>query len=811
MNRLIIILAWILDRACFFFQVRLQHENVKDHLDIDPSYPLCFVLRSRSLADLIVLFKVCRQYRLPAPMQVMERSLQRGQATCIALQTLGLLQPERASAKMPPPEIQDLISLHRKNKDFDINIIPASVFWGRNPGNEENSLMKLLFVDEERAGILQKFFIVLYQCRQIQVTFGKSDTLHKILDAKLTDENNARKIRRVLRVHFKKIRVSVLGPQLYTRAQATNWILQSQPIRELVIREAKGDPLKKEQLNREIAKYVHEISAEVSYGVIRFLELVLSRLFAKIYHKFHVRGADALRQASVGHELIYLPCHRSHMDYLLSVYVIHRYGINRPHTGAGSNLNIWPIGALLRRGGAFFLRRSFGGNKIYAAVFAEYLHYLMTKHHPMQFFIEGGRSRNGLLLKPKLGMLSMVVQSYLRQDSLPVLIVPVCVSYDRVVEIDSYFKEIYGAKKKRESIGQLLGARKILRQSLGGVYVNFGTPMPIESYFDRYAVDWRAQSTSPSQRPAWLQEMVEHLGDDVIRDINSLTIVNPVALVSFILLALPQRAYGENELLQMIQEIVNLLLHGPWGNTLEVPFVNASEAVDWAIKYSDIQRHMSPVGNVIHLGEEHAHKYTYYRNHMLAIFSIYGCVAQLMVQKAEPISREELELSAMAVLQFLRDAFFIPTHNLRESLDQHISQMLTRGLILQDDQGQLMAPGLLHPRYELLRVLGLALKPFTDRISIANHLLAYHSFENDAQLQDHAKAVSERTALLSGATTLSPYEHAFIPEYIRHLRQQRALTNPPEQSPQIDPAQISAIASTEGFLDRALAQNLGKK
>jgi glycerol-3-phosphate O-acyltransferase len=578
----------------------------------------------------------------------------------------------------------------------------------------------------------------------------------------------------------------------------------------LITKEAKGDPLKQEQLKREIAKYVHEISAEVSYGVIRFFELVLSRLFAQIYHKFHVRGADALRQASVGHELIYLPCHRSHMDYLLSVYVIHRYGINRPHTGAGSNLNIWPLGALLRRGGAFFLRRSFGGNKVYAAVFAEYLHYLMTKHHPIQFFMEGGRSRTGLLLKPKLGMLSMVVQSYLRQDSLPVLIVPVCVSYDRVVEIDSYFKEIYGAKKKRESIGQLLAARKILRQSLGGVYVNFGTPVPIESYFDRYALDWRAQSTNPTQRPAWLQEMVEHLGDDVIRDINRLTIVNPVALISFILLALPQRAYGENELLQMIQEIVNLLHHGPWGTTLEVPFVNASEAVDWAIKYSDIQRHVSPVGNVIHLGEEHAHKYTYYRNHMLSIFSIYGCIAQLMLQKSEPVRREELEQSALGVVQFLRDAFFIPTHNLHENLGQHISQMVSRGLIMEGENGELMTPGLLHPRYDLLRVLGLALKPFTDRISIANHLLIHQRFENDAQLQEYAKAVSERTALLSGATTLSPYEHSFIAEYIRYLRQHRALINSPEQSPQLDPAKFSEVSSTEAYLDRTLVQNLGK-
>ena len=105
--------------------------------------------------------------------------------------------------------------------------------------------------------------------------------------------------------------------------------------------------------------------------------------------------------AQEGHEIVYVPCHRSHMDYLLLSYVIYHQGMVPPHIAAGINLNFWPAGPIFRHGGAFFIRRTFKGNPLYSTVFREYLNLLFAKGYSVEFFTEGGRSRTGRLLPPR--------------------------------------------------------------------------------------------------------------------------------------------------------------------------------------------------------------------------------------------------------------------------------------------------------------------------------------------------------------------------------------------------------------------------
>ena len=119
--------------------------------------------------------------------------------------------------------------------------------------------------------------------------------------------------------------------------------------------------------------------------------------------------ADELAKAAPGKGLVYLPNHRSHIDYLLLSYLVSAQGLAPPHIAAGANLNFPIVGPMLRRGGAFFLRRSFKGEPLYAAVFREYLHTMLAKGFPIAYFIEGGRSRSGRTLAPKGGLLGMTV------------------------------------------------------------------------------------------------------------------------------------------------------------------------------------------------------------------------------------------------------------------------------------------------------------------------------------------------------------------------------------------------------------------
>ncbi len=133
------------------------------------------------------------------------------------------------------------------------------------------------------------------------------------------------------------------------------------------MREAvRGDMKEKGLTRRDALKaartYAYEIAANYSHPFVVFMSGVLGRLWNRLYDGVELVNFSSLQSVDEGSEIVYVPCHRSHMDYLLMSYVVYHKGFAVPHIAAGINLNMPVIGSFLRRGGAFFLRRSFGGN-----------------------------------------------------------------------------------------------------------------------------------------------------------------------------------------------------------------------------------------------------------------------------------------------------------------------------------------------------------------------------------------------------------------------------------------------------------------
>ena len=165
-----------------------------------------------------------------------------------------------------------------------------------------------------------------------------------------------------------------------------------------------------------------------------------------------------------------------------------------PHIAAGLNLNLPVVGRLLRKGGAFFIRRSLRGSALYTVVFMKYVAAMMARGHSIEYFIEGGRSRTGRLLTPMTGMLSMTVRSYLREPRLPVVFVPVYFGYERLLEAQTYIGELSGKPKQKESVpGLLRTVLRLFRRRHGRVHVNLGEPIHIDAVLDAHAPGWRAQ------------------------------------------------------------------------------------------------------------------------------------------------------------------------------------------------------------------------------------------------------------------------------------------------------------------------------
>src|SRR5207237_10094053 len=117
---------------------------------------------------------------------------------------------------------------------------------------------------------------------------------------------------------------------------------------------------------------------------------------------------------------------------------------------AGDNPHFWPVGRLLRAGGAFFIRRTFRGDRIYSATMGAYVKRLLQDGFTQEFFIESGRSRTGKLLSPKFGMLTLEVDASLTGVKPDAYFAPVSLSYDRVVEARSSQRELLGGQNQEE-------------------------------------------------------------------------------------------------------------------------------------------------------------------------------------------------------------------------------------------------------------------------------------------------------------------------------------------------------------------------
>ena len=335
---------------------------------------------------------------------------------------------------------------------------------------------------------------------------------------------------------------------------------------------------------------------------MRFGERILGWLWKRLYNGIEVSQAERLRNlAQEGHEIIYVPCHRSHMDYLLLTYVIFQQGLVTPRIAAGINLNFWPAGPIFRKAGAFFIRRSFKGNRLYSTIFREYLGLLFERGYSVKYYSEGGRSRTGRLLSPKTGMLAMTIQSLLRGIDRPLTLVPVYLGYEHVMEVGTYHKELSGSQKKGESIFGVIKAIRNLR-NYGKGYVNFGEPININQFLNNQVPDWK-QAIDPidPQKPQWLTPSVNVLAQQVMTSINQCAALNGVALVSLILHATENKALTKTELISQLDFFLALQRSVPYHAELTIPKETGAQLLEHVILLNKVTINQDSFGEIISL------------------------------------------------------------------------------------------------------------------------------------------------------------------------------------------------------------------
>lgn len=505
---------------------------------------------------------------------------------------------------------------------------------------------------------------------------------------------------------------------------------------------------------------------------MRFLEVVLSWFWNKIYDGIRVNHLEPLQEAVRGHEVVYVPCHRSHIDYLLLSYLLFRNGLTPPHIAAGINLNMPVVGGLLRRGGAFFMRRSFKGNPLYTAVFNEYLHTLFTRGFPVEYFVEGGRSRTGRMLQPKTGMLALTLRSYLRSSRLPVLFVPVYIGYERVLEGRTYLGELRGAAKKKESILDIFKVIGALKQRFGQVWVNFGEPLKLGEFLEQEQPGWRQQSYAADARPAWLNDTTNRLAERIAQRLNEAAAINPVNLVALAMLSTNRQALDERSLSRVLDLYQTLLRAVPYSPHTTLPDSDGQALIAYVKALGLIAEQKDALGNIFYLDEQNAVLMTYYRNNVMHILALPALLASLF-QSSARISREQILRFTEALYPYLRAELFIrwEVEELPEVIDRWLAAFVEQGL-LRIDSDSYVRPAPSSRQFVLLTLLARVIVQTLQRFYMAISLLlnsGQYSLSAE-ELENLSTVMAQRLSILHGLNAPEFFDKTLFRHFIATLQ-----------------------------------------
>ncbi|NXW41076.1 GNPAT acyltransferase, partial [Nyctiprogne leucopyga] len=265
-------------------------------------------------------------------------------------------------------------------------------------------------------------------------------------------------------------------------------VLQSEQVQYVIKQLAKEMGESPDIIQEEATEILDEMGHNTQLGAVRFFAFTLSKIFKQLFQRVCVNeeGMQRLQRAIQEHPVVLLPSHRSYVDFLMLSYLLYTYDLALPVIAAGIGkadfLGMKIIGELLRRAGAFFMRRSFGGNRLYWAVFAEYVKTMLRSGYaPIEFFLEGTRSRTAKTLTPKFGLLSIVMEPFFKREVFDTYLVPISISYERILEESLYAYELLGVPKPKESTSGLLKARKILSDNFGTIHIYIGQPVSLRT------------------------------------------------------------------------------------------------------------------------------------------------------------------------------------------------------------------------------------------------------------------------------------------------------------------------------------------
>jgi glycerol-3-phosphate O-acyltransferase len=586
----------------------------------------------------------------------------------------------------------------QKKLDVPIYLVPQLVAYGRRREKKDKTLVDLLFGETENPGTLRRLINFFRFSKRAFVISSEPINLAEFIEKKsgtaLFPETMSYLLRRRLIEIIDEEKRTIVGPVLKSREEIIEMCLRDVELVRFMEELAASEGKSYDQIVKQSKKYLFEIATDYNEVYIGIWEKLLTWLWNDIYDGVVVDKEGLARMRSVSKKMpfVVVPCHRSHIDYLFLSYVFYHYNIQLPFIAAGTNLMFWPMGHVFRKSGAFFLRRTFRNDILYGKVFSQYMKILLQEGFPIEFFIEGGRSRTGKMVMPKYGLLSMVIQAYREGACDDLAIIPAYIGYDRVIEEKAYLKEIGGAKKEKEKTSTLIKSRKVLKKRYGSVYLNIGEPLLLKSYLASLEVPF--QEMSMSERQGFYRK----IGYEIVGEINKISVVSPFSLLAAGFLSHYKRGISHDDLMTILDEFYDYLTYKKvkFSSTFAykekalTDALNRFESLGHISKMGPEEDEEEELGEIIYSVEDDKRmNLEYYKNNVLHFFVPLSFVATSILSATE----DEIPLSKiMEDYRFFKRLFrheFIFDDDVDdlEEVNDVLSYIHDRGLIVGHETG----------------------------------------------------------------------------------------------------------------------------
>ena len=711
------LLAWIYSR--FFESIEVDDAWVRAVREADARGTVVYVLRNLSFVDFLALDYLTKRYHLPQirfandfglwmlePMgrgwlnalrrrtpesdaADIERAVSTGGSAALFLKRPKHLLEGRARGKIEGDHLIRALLEAQPRSGRRILLVPQVLVWSRSAGTRQANVVDALFGSSEWPGQMRSTAQFLANWRHATLRSGEPVDVGEFLARESDgagDDVLVRRLTYTLLRRLERERRAIVGRAKKPADRLREEVVRSPKLQKVIADMAGEGANEREVITARAFGMLREMEAALDMNAIAALDPVFARGTSRMFSAIEVDepGIERLRELAKEGTIVFLPSHKSHMDYLALAWVLYRHKLPLPLIAAGDNLNFFPVGPIFRRAGAFFIRRSFSGDRLYGAVVDAYVRRLIKEGSALEFFLEGGRSRTGKLLSPKVGLLSIVVDAALGVPTRTTWFCPVSIGYERFIEEKAFVAEVSGGEKEKEDVRGLVRAIDVMVGRYGRLSVQFGKAMTLADILrevDPKATPDDLATMTPPRRRA----VITRLAWRVMHEINAVTAVTPGSLVATALLAHDRRGIAQADLFDACDRLARTLRRAgarfsPSLGALGQQKSGLREALDLFARAGHVEAH-TVGGDVIYVVPPEARmSLDLAKNVIMHFFVARALIATALLAPGTPVKADTVRERVLALSRLFKHEFTFRADARFETIfDEEVAAMESDG------------------------------------------------------------------------------------------------------------------------------------